>query len=517
MLRKQLNILRSTVAGLMLAVTFGAAAAPGNAQPPAHPLPVMAGGAVLVGLRPGASLAMGLHGPSSSDQALEASVSALSVQSADAVFHSVAGSGRVSLPGITTPIDLRAVYRLRLPAGASVAAAVGALSANPAVIYAEPDGIAHLITTPNDPLFGQQWGLAQIGAPAAWNVVTGSSSVAIAVIDSGMEISHTDLVSQLWTNPGEIAGNSLDDDNNGHVDDIHGWNILDNNADLSDNNGHGTEVAGIAAAATNNGAGVAGVCWTCKLMVVKVAQPSGVANYSDIAAGVAYAAQKGARVINLSLGGNSDSITLRAAIASAAASAVIVGGAGNDNSSALFYPAAYPDVLAVAGTTITDTKVGTSNFGSWVDVSAPGEAITTTFSGGTYGASSGTSLAAPFAAGLAGLLFSQHPAWSAALVRAQIVHTAHNINAQNPSYSGQLGSGRIDAASAVTTAPETILQYFGYAVDGQSNIPLKAGTTLSLAISLHNDWAPAGVVSATLMSGDSHVSVIQPSASWGAM
>src|SRR5262249_43271030 len=159
---------------------------------------------------------------------------------------------------------------------ANLAAALNALRANPSVVYAEPDATAHLITTPNDPLIGQQWGLTKIGAPAAWSVVTGSASIPIAVIDSGLDISHTEFASQLWTNPGEIAGNSLDDDNDGHIDDLHGWNILGDNADLSDDSGHGTEVAGIAAAATNNGVGIAGVCWTCRLMVVKVAQPSGV-------------------------------------------------------------------------------------------------------------------------------------------------------------------------------------------------------------------------------------------------
>ena len=233
-------VTRLIIAFALAAGSLGATgAAPLGAQPA-----VATQAALLVGLKPGASLRIDAQGISASDSALAQSVGALGVQSAETLFHSVIGSGRVSLAGITSPIDLRAVYKLRLPAGANVAAALSALRANPAVIYAEPDAVAHLITDPNDPLFAQQWGLAQIGAPAAWNVVTGSASVAIAVIDSGQDTTHPDLAGQLWTNPGEIAGNSLDDDNNGHVDDLHGWNFLDNNADLSDNNGHGTEVAG---------------------------------------------------------------------------------------------------------------------------------------------------------------------------------------------------------------------------------------------------------------------------------
>jgi subtilisin family serine protease len=219
--------------------------------------------------------------------------------------------------------------------------AAEALRVNPLVAFAEPDYQARTITTPTDPLYADAWALAKIGAPAAWDVTTGSGNVVIAVIDSGADATHSDLSGQLWTNPGEIANNGIDDDNNGHVDDINGWNFLGNNADLSDTTGHGTQVAGVLAAAANNSTGGAGLCWGCKLMIVKVTQSGGIANYSDIAAGVLYAAQKGAKVINLSLGGTSDSATLRAAIAVAAQTAVLVGGAGNSNSSALFYPAAY--------------------------------------------------------------------------------------------------------------------------------------------------------------------------------
>jgi subtilisin family serine protease len=509
------------VTRLCLAFVFAAgslgAATPLGAAAPGTIAPATQGAAVLVGLRPGTSLRVDGHGVSASDSGLAQSVSALGVQSADTVFHAVRGDGQLSLPGLASAIDLRSVYKLRLPAGANLAAALAALRADPAVVYAEPDAVAHLITTPNDPLYPQQWGLAQIGAPTAWSTTTGSASVAIAVIDSGIDATHPDLAGQLWTNPGEIAGNGLDDDNDGYVDDMHGWNILNNNADLSDTSGHGTEVAGIAAAASNNGAGVAGVSWACKLMVVKVAQPSGVANYSDIAAGVAYAALKGARVINLSLGGASDSITLRAAVTAAAATAVVVGGAGNSNSNAPFYPAAYPEALAVAGTTNTDTKVADSNFGAWVDVAAPGEAITTTFSGGTYGSSSGTSLAAPFAAGLAGLLFSQHPDWSAAQVRAQIVHTAHNIDAQNPGYAGQLGSGRIDAASAVATTAHPVVTVQSISINGQANGTPDPGAQANVSVTLYDDWAPASNLQATLTGGGPNASVISGSVSYGTL
>lgn len=408
------------------------------------------------------------------------------------------------------------VYRLRLQPDADVTAVIQALKNDPSVAFAEPDYLAHIIKTPNDPLYSGQWGLPKIQAPAAWDVTTGSTDVVIAVIDSGMDMNHPDLAGQLWTNPGEIAGNGLDDDNNGYVDDVHGWNMVDDNADLSDNTGHGTEVAGIIAAAANNNTGIAGLCWQCRIMVVKVTQSGGVANYSDIAAGIQYAAQKGADVINLSLGAYSDSTTLKSVLANAAETAVIIAGAGNDNSSTPFYPAAYDDyVLAVAGTTSSDTKTGTSNYGVWVDMAAPGEGISTTFDGNTYGTSSGTSLAAPFVAGLAGLLRSYHANWSADMVRAQIIHTTTGIDGLNPGYENQLGSGRLNAQQSLTTAASPMLVYGGHAVDGEEIGRPEPGSTVDVNITLFNDWADAKNVQATLSSPSPYIAIVEGTAVFG--
>jgi thermitase len=187
-------------------------------------------------------------------------------------------------------------------------------------------------------------------------------------------------------------------------------------------------------------------------MVVKVTPPNGRALYSDIAAGVTYAAQNGADVINISLRGRHDSATLRWAIAAASKTAVVVSSAGNDRDDAPVYPAAYDTTLSVTGTNRNDRKPKAANYGSWVDVSAPGRDILTTFVGGGYKSRSGTSLATPFVSGLAGLLRSQHPEWSPATVRAQIINTADDIDDLNPVFEGQMGSGRINAARAVTVA-----------------------------------------------------------------
>lgn len=459
--------------------------------------------AVLIGLMPDVTLQADDSGIHTNDTSLENVLAAIGTQTVRPVFPNVK--------------NLNQIYRIRLASDVDVMCAVASLSAHPAVAYAEPDYLAHTTgTVPNDTLYPDQWGLAQINAPEAWDIVTGTTNIVIAVIDAGLDISHPDLIGQLWVNPGEIAGNGVDDDNNGHIDDIHGWNFVDNNADLGDNTGHGTQVAGIIAASTDNGQGIAGVCWNCRLMVVKVVQPGGIANYSDIAAGVVYAAQKGVKVINVSLGGYSDSVTLRAAIEAAAQTAVIVSGAGNDNSNQAFYPAAYNNhVLAVAGMTATDMKTGTSNYGTWVDVSAPAEAIVTTLDGGSYGNASGTSIAAPFVAGVAGLLRSQYPHWSVNGVRAQIVHTAQNIDAINPGYAKQLGSGRIDAGRAVTATAQPVLTHLSYAVNGEMNGRPEPGSTIDLVVTLHNDWADATNVQATLSTTDSYVTITSAAALYG--
>jgi subtilisin family serine protease len=477
----------------------------GDQPPPA------AQGVLLVGLRADMSIRTDeLTGQG--DTRLAHALADVGALSADRLFPATLrrGLGTMAVDGVD--VDLSRVYRIRLAAGANVHDAAAILRDEPAVAYAEPDYLAQLVVTPNDPQFSSQWGLTKISAPDAWDVTTGESSVPIAVIDSGIDIDHADLSDQLWTNPGEIPENGVDDDNNGCIDDIHGWNIVDDNADLADNTGHGTQVAGIIAAATNNSTDVAGVCWNCQLMPVKVTQVSGVANYSDIAAGVLYASQKGAKVINLSVGGYADSTTLRAAIAAASETAVVVAGAGNDNQETPFYPAAYgDDVLAIAGTTQEDVKVGTSNYGTWVGAAAPGTSIVTTLDGGGSGTASGTSMAAGFASGLAGLLRSQHDDWSAHQTWAHIVQTADSIS----SYSGKMGSGRINAGEAVNTTPEPILTFDSYTLDDETTGRPDPGKTVEMVVTLFNEWGDATNVHGTLSTSDSAVNIGTNSASFG--
>ena len=413
---------------------------------------------------------------------------------------------------------LSKIHVLHLDKTRNVYQVVDALSEDPSIEWAEPDFLAYPTSTiPNDARFSEQWGLDQIQAPAAWDIETGDQTVVIAVVDSGIDISHQDLSPKIWNNPGEVANNGIDDDNNGFIDDVNGWDFVNSDNDPQDDYGHGTQVAGVVSAQSNNSVGIAGVCWGCKLMPVKVMQVSGVANYSDIAAGVLYAAEKGAEVINLSLGGQSDSNTLKSAIQAATDiyGSVVVGGAGNNNLDSPLYPAAYGEVLAVAGTTQSDNKYGLSNYGARVDVSAPAVGISTTFMGGDYGYVDGTSLSAAFASGFAGLLRSHHPTWSQATIRAQIIQSTDNIDSENPSYIGKLGSGRVNANQGLSITGQPLLQIDSKTINGEINGRPEPGSNHELYLTLLNDWLDAENVQALLTSTSPYVTISNGTSAYG--
>lgn len=413
---------------------------------------------------------------------------------------------RINAPGQT--------YILKLSNDTDVTAAVAVLNTDPAVVYAEPDYTAKYSGLPDDPFYDQQWGLDKIEAEIAWDHTSGSASVVIAIIDSGIDLEHQDLSPNLWVNPGEIPSNNLDDDNNGFIDDVHGWNFVSANSNVTDTSGHGSMVAGVAAARTDNSVGIAGVCGLCRIMPVKVAQDTGVINYSDIAAGIYYAVGKGANIINLSLGGYSDSITVHNAINYAMSKNIlVVAGAGNDNTSSPFYPAAYEEVLAVAGTDLNDHKTANSNYGDWVDLTAPAENILSTTLG-DYTSDSGTSYAAPFVAGASGLLLTLHPDWTPAMVIAQFEQTSDNLDSSNPDYPGQLGSGRLNLASAMQS-PQPDLNFLGYLGNDIPDFQPEFDSTVNLKIELSNEWDDANDVIGSLSSNDPYVSVTSPTANFG--
>jgi subtilisin family serine protease len=379
--------------------------------------------------------------------------------------------------GAFRPPDLSRTFRLEAPAspGPELDALIARLSADPDVEYAEEDKAAGVSLVPNDPYFsstgtwGQAYadlyGLKKIGADAAWDTVTGEN-VTVAVIDTGVDYTHVDLANNVWTNAGEIPGNGVDDDGNGYVDDVRGWDFVGASygspapdADPADGHGHGTHVAGTVAAEGDNGVGVIGVAWRAHVMAVKGLDDGGSGLHSQLAASIAYAADNGADVINASWGGSGTTQTLADAVQYAYSLGVVfVAAAGNSAVDARgFYPASYPSVITVAASDASDQLASFSNFGPRIDVAAPGVDVLSLRAQGTsrgtpvgdaYARMSGTSMASPHVAGLAALILGRYPAYSTEQVRQAIRASASDPGP--PGFDMQFGYGRIDAAHAVT-------------------------------------------------------------------
>lgn len=343
------------------------------------------------------------------------------------------------------------VVVIELPPGLSVEQGVALFESYQEVQSAEPNHILSIAQVV-DPELDDQWGLGKINAAAAWAELTLPSNPVIAIVDTGIDNTHPDLLPNMWINHDEIPGNATDDDLNGKTDDVWGWDFSNGDADPMDDHSHGTHVAGTAAA-TRDGSGIAGVCPHCLVMAVKVAGADGTAPLDTVAAGIDYAYQNGAKVISLSLGAYVDggSPVLELAVNNAwAAGAVVVAAAGNEAlETAIYYPAASANAVAVASTGQTDIRSCFSNFGSdLVSVSAPGESIYSTVLGGEYATSSGTSMATPHVSGLAGLLFSQDPARTNVVVRDLVETTTRDLGLDGT--DSVYGAGRIDAYRAVT-------------------------------------------------------------------
>ena len=369
------------------------------------------------------------------------------------------------------------LYRLQFedPA-ADMEALARQYARDPAVRYAHPNYRLELAAVPNDPRYGEQWAHPLTAAPAGWDRSTGDSNVVIAVVDTGVDYNHPDLTNNMWTNPGEVPGNGIDDDGNGYIDDVRGWDFVDvTNAGSFDSNedigpadndpmdflGHGTAVAGVISAEGNNNRGVAGVCWRCRIMPLRVGvaqrelRPLGGRAYvlvSWVAEAVEYAAAAGADVINLSILDNNWPSVLRDAIDAAhARDIVVVAAAGNYGEGQPRYPAAYDGVIGVAASDRNDQRAvwgvpqpplytgQASSFGTWVDVAAPGSDILSTNVGAGYATASGTSLAAALVSGLAGLLRSLRPEFNRNEVLTAIRSGAAPLRADK-----YIGSGRID-------------------------------------------------------------------------
>ncbi len=431
--------MRTLVAVLVLAIATSLSAAPKNDKPKER----WRAGQVIVKYKAGFAPAADKHG----------------VKSAKKVFGKFKLKGKAKQHADARGLDR--IYVLNLKKD-DVEATVAALKNDPAVEYAEPNWTLSFDAVPNDPSYASQWGLAKIGAPAAWDTATSGMGVVVGVVDTGIDLTHPDLAANLWTNAGEIAGNNIDDDGNGFVDDVHGFDFYADHGNPIDTHGHGTMVAGVIGAAGNNATGVSGVVWSARLAALKIGSDPDV--HAAVQA-IEYANMMGFRITSNSWGWNEggQSFLLDDVIAAAeAAGHLFVAAAGNDaqnNDEFPFYPSHYtnPNVISVTATTSSDALASFANYGfTSVDLAAPGDGIYTTNAGGGYTTVSGTSLSAPFVAGAAALYWTTNPSLTPAAVRDALMLRSDPLPALN---GRTVSGGRLNVANLFDSdavAPDAI-------------------------------------------------------------
>ena len=377
---------------------------------------------------------------------------------------------------------------VKLPAGVSVEQALSQYSSLAGVENAQPNYIYKLTANPNDAQFSQLYGMAKINAPAAWETTTGSPNVVVAIIDTGIRYTHEDLAANMWKNAGEIAGNGMDDDGNGYVDDVYGWDFFYNDSDPWDENSHGTHVAGTVGAVGNNAVGVAGVNWNVRLMAIKIYNNTGFGSTSAMLVNAYnYVRMMKTRGVNIRVTSNSyggcdeacgyDQATKDAIDRLGESDVLNVFAAGNDGrnvETTPFYPASYtsPQILSVAASDQNDNRGSFSNFGATsVDVAAPGVNILSTVnaSNSAYATFTGTSMAAPHVSGAAALLAAANPSLSAASLKATLMNSVDVLSQWNGVVKT---GGRINAARAIQQ-PTTC--NFNLSATNQNYLPAAGG------------------------------------------
>jgi len=421
---------------------------------------------------------------------------------------------------------IRGLEVIKLGRNVSVTDAIDLCNQDPDVLYCEPNYFLHttaapkITATPNDPSFGSLWGLTKINAPSAWNITTGRSDVVVAVLDTGIDYTHPDLIANMYRNDCDNPG--VDDDGNGYIDDCYGIDVANDDSDPMDDNQHGTHVAGTIGAVGNNGIGVVGVNWNVKLLACKFFDASGSATTEDAIACLEYVNMMTDRGVNIvatsnSWGGGDFSQALYDAIdiqrqhgilfITAAGNGNIFG-VGQNNDTAPFYPCNtyLPNVICVAATTSTDAKASFSNYGRrTVHVGAPGNGILSTVPGGGYASLSGTSMATPHVSGLVALLKAQDPNRDWRAIKNLILTGGNTISSMANTITGK----RINANGAMTCSNKVVqtrLQPIA------STISASPGTPVYLGFQNINCANPNGNVSVSVSPGNSSVTLLDDGA-----
>lgn len=429
----------------------------------------------------------------------------------------------------TSTVDTGLYYRIACTPGTSIESFINALYASGYFEIVEPEYVNRMTFTPDDPQLMAQYYIANIRATEGWDINQGDASITIAIVDSGGDLTHDDLKDNLYTNPLDPV-DGLDNDNNGYIDDYQGWDFVGNDlANLNDPNfigdnspqltqggilGHGVNVAGCAGATANNGIGIAGVGFKSKLMFTKHSADNQPSNNGSIYLGydgILYAALRGADVINASWGGSNRSQIIQDMInyITNDLGALLVSAVGNNGTEGPFYPAAYDNVLSVSAVDQQNKKAAFSNYGSYVDVAAPGVFIYTTAFGNNYLSTQGTSFSSPIVAGAAALVRAQFPTYTPQQVAEQIRVTANanELNTNNPAFAGKMGFGVLDVKAALTVSSPSVRASNPKLLNG-NGAPAQQGEKGFLTMTFNNILAAtSSALEVTLSENSSFITV----------
>tara|TARA_R110002050_G_scaffold102774_1_gene211622 strand:- start:64678 stop:67467 length:2790 start_codon:yes stop_codon:yes gene_type:complete len=414
-------------------------------------------------------------------------------------------------------VDLSLIYSLQVANENDENQVIESLQNLDIFEYVERKKINFVAFIPNDPSVGSQNYLSQVSAYSAWDITTGNAQFKIGIVDTGTDMDHPDLQSEMAQNTADPV-NGLDDDNDGYIDNFTGWDFMDNdNNPQIGQNAHGIHVAGIAAAATNNGEGVASSGYNTQYVPVRVGNGTEIIYGYE---GIVYAADLGCDIINCSWGGFGYSALEEDVInyATFNKNALVVCAAGNQNRDQKYYPAAYENSLAVSSVNGSDQKSSFTNQGYWIDIAAPGENVYSTVDNGLYNSNTGTSMASPVVAGAAALVKARYPQLSSLQIAERLKTKSTDINSLNPGFENKIGVGRLNIGEAVTgNITEASVVFGNVVITNKTDDVFKGTDSLFISGTFTNYLSASGNVVATISSNSSYVQVNRNTENVGAL